>query len=269
MRGASILAAVATALLVPLASAIPQITAIPTVAPRRAQEGTVTIATVPAFTALARAATTSLTCLKTEIISTTSCATLTNEAGSATSTNCQATTTESIGCNDGLICTKDTQGLTLCMRSQAPDLSGIIVSGILSAAFCAMFGSVLFMCCRTRSRNRLAEKHREAMLIASGSKLGASASEAHLPLMQPQVAQAGHNRDVSADYNTTRAYGRPNSRRASPSGSPFRDVSTSRGSNVLTKSPPPAPGSGDVGLNTEARNPLNMDDNDIGYNRHS
>ncbi|OBT74987.1 hypothetical protein VF21_06352 [Pseudogymnoascus sp. 05NY08] len=268
MRGASILVAVATALLVPLASAIPQITAIPTVAPRRAQEGSVTVATVPAVTFLARADT-SLTCLKTQILDTTECATLTNEAGSATSTNCQATTTESIGCNDGLICSKDSKGLTLCMKSEAPNLAGIIVSACLSAAFCAMFGSVLFMCCRTRSRNRLAEKQREAMLIASGSKLGPSASEAHLPLMQPQVAQAGHNRDVSADYSTTRAYGRPNSRRASPSGSPFRDVSASRGSNVLTKSPPPAPGSGDVGLNTEARNPLNMDDNDIGYNRHS
>ncbi|KFZ18556.1 hypothetical protein V501_01153 [Pseudogymnoascus sp. VKM F-4519 (FW-2642)] len=268
MRGASIIAAVATALLLPLASAIPQITAIPTVAPRRAQEGAVTIATVPAVTALAQEAT-SLTCLKTEIIDTTECATYTNEAGSPTSTQCQPTTTESIGCNDGLICSKDTKGLTLCMKSQPPDLAGIIVSGCLSAAFCAMFGSVLFMCCRTRSRNRLAEKHREAMLIASGSKLGASASEAHLPLMQPQVAQAGHGRDVSADYGAPKGYGRPNSRRASPSGSPFRDVSASRGSNVLTKSPPPAPGSGDVGLNTEARNPLNMDDNDIGYNRHS
>ncbi|KAL5344234.1 hypothetical protein ACLOAV_010804 [Pseudogymnoascus australis] len=244
----------------------PQITAIPTVAPRRAQEGAVTIATVPAVTALAQAAST-LTCLKTEIIDTSACVTFT-EAGTPTST-CQPTTTESIGCNDGLICSKDPKGITLCMESKAPDLVGIIVSCVLAGAFCAMFGSVLFMSCRTRSRQRLAEKQREAMLIAGGAKLGASASEAHLPLMQPQAAQAGHDRDVSADYSAPRSYGgRPNSRRASPSGSPFRDVSATRGSNVLTKSPPP-PGSGDVGLNTEARNPLNMEDNDIGYNRHS
>ncbi|KFZ11527.1 hypothetical protein V502_07508 [Pseudogymnoascus sp. VKM F-4520 (FW-2644)] len=239
---------------------VPKITAIPTVAPRRAEA---TVATVPAVTALAQEST--LVCLKTELIDTSSCATVTTDG--STSTNCQATTTESIGCNDGLICSKDSKGLTLCMKSQAPDLAGIIVSACLSAAFCAMFGSVLFMSCRTRSRQRLAEKQREAMLIASGAKLGASASEAHLPLMQPQAAQAGHNRDASADYSAPRSYGgRPNSRRASPSGSPFRDVSASRGSNVLTKSPPP--GSGDVGLN-EARNPLNLEDNDIGYNRHS
>lgn len=245
----------------------PKITAIPTVAPRRAQEGEVTIATVPAVTAMQQAEG-SPVCLKTEIIDTTECVTLT--VGGSPSTKCQPTTTESIGCNDGLICSKDSKGITLCMKSLPPDLSGIIVSGCLSAAFCAMFGSVLFMSCRTRSRNRLAEKQREAMLIASGSKLGASASEAHLPLMQPQAAQAGHGRDASADYSAPRPYsGRPNSRRASPSGSPFRDVSASRGSNVLTKSPPPAPGSGDMGLSTEARNPLNMDDNDIGYNRHS
>ncbi|KFY33889.1 hypothetical protein V494_07235 [Pseudogymnoascus sp. VKM F-4513 (FW-928)] len=245
----------------------PKITAIPTVAPRRAQEGEMTIATVPPVTAMAQAESTPLVCLKTEILDTTECVTLT-ENGSP-STKCQPTTTESIGCNDGLICSKDPKGLTLCMKSEAPNLSGIIVSGCLSAAFCAMFGSVLFMSCRTRSRNRLAEKQREAMLIANGSKLGPSASEAHLPLMQPQAAQATHNRDVSADYSAPRSYGgRPNSRRASPSGSPFRDVSANRGSNVLTKSPPTAPGSGDMGLNTEARNPLNMEDNDIGYNRH-
>ncbi|KFX92072.1 hypothetical protein O988_07439 [Pseudogymnoascus sp. VKM F-3808] len=244
---------------------VPKITAIPTVAPRRAQEGEMSIATVPPVTALAQdAAPTPLQCLKTEIIDTTQCVTFTD--GSSPSTKCQPTTTESIGCNDGLICSKDPKGLTLCMESQAPPLSGVIVSACLAAAFCAMFGSVLFMSCRTRSRNRLAEKQREAMMIANGSKLGASASEAHLPLMQPQAAQATHNRDVSADYSAPRAYGRPTSRRASPSGSPFRDVSASRGSNVLTKSPPP---SGDVGLNTEARNPLNMEDNDIGYNRHA
>ncbi|OBT67109.1 hypothetical protein VE03_04530 [Pseudogymnoascus sp. 23342-1-I1] len=242
----------------------PKITAIPTVAPRHPEEGAVTIATVPGFTAFARAET-SLTCLKTSSISTSACSTVTTDG--STTTSCQATTTESIGCNDGLICTLDAQGTTLCMESQAPDLAGIIVSCVLGAAFFAMFGSVLFMSCRTRSRQRLAEKQREAMLIASGAKLGASASEAHLPLMQPQAAQGGHNGDTSGDYSTRPYGGRPNSRRASPSGSPFRDVSASRGSNVLTKSPPP--GSGDVGLNTEARNPLNMEDNDIGYNRHS
>lgn len=244
-----------------------KITAIPTVAPRYPQEGEMTIATVPQITAMAQDENTPLVCLKTDIIDTTECVTFTE--GGSPSTKCQPTTTESIGCNDGLICSKDPKGLTLCMKSEPPNLAGIIVSACLSGAFCAMFGSVLFMCCRTRSRNRLAEKQREAMLIANGSKLGPSASEAHLPLMQPQAAQATHNRDVSADYGGPRPYGgRPNSRRASPSGSPFRDVSASRGSNVLTKSPPTAPGSGDMGMNTEARNPLNMEDNDIGYNRH-
>ncbi|KFY31920.1 hypothetical protein V493_00678 [Pseudogymnoascus sp. VKM F-4281 (FW-2241)] len=246
---------------------MPKITATPTVAPRFAQEGEMTIAAVPQVTALEQAAEKPV-CLKTKTIETSFCETIT-EAGSPT-TKCLPTTTESIGCNDGLICSKDPKGITLCMESKAPDLVGIIVSACLSVAFFAMFGSVLFMSCRTRSRQRLVEKQREAMLIANGAKLGASASEAHLPLMQPQAAQAGHNRDVSADYSAPRTYGgRPNSRRASPSGSPFRDVSSTRGSNVLTKSPPPAPGSGDMGLGTEARNPMNMEDNDIGYSRHS
>ncbi|KFY20432.1 hypothetical protein V491_03722 [Pseudogymnoascus sp. VKM F-3775] len=106
----------------------PKITAIPTVAPRRAEGLAVTIATVPAFTAFARADT-SLTCLKTELIDTSQCVTSTVDG--SVSTTCQATTTESIGCNDGLICSKDDQGLTLCMESQAPNLAGIIVSACL------------------------------------------------------------------------------------------------------------------------------------------
>lgn len=250
---------------------------------RRVAAPVTDVAIVPRATPLAQPITarqerpfpTPLVCLTTTMIPTSNCITTTE--AEKVGTFCQPTTSPSVSCNEGLMCSRTSTGDTVCMVIEnTPNLAGIIVSGFLGLCFFLMFGSVLFMSIRSRSRTRRAEKQKEAMLIASGAKsdLRATASEtnleARLPLMQQQALPI-HNRDVSGDYSGPRPYSerRGNSRRASPGGSPFRD-SSSMGTSSLSANPAAyGSGSGDVGLSTEARNPLNLEDNDTGYRRHT
>lgn len=201
--------------------------------------------------ATATSETTSLVCLTTSLIPTSKCFQPNTDSPSTT---CTPTTEATIKCNAGLLCQSGDDGGMNCMVMQnTPILSGIIVSACLGAFFAGLFGTVTFMSCRSRVATRKAQKLRDAELDAKSlGATAAMASEVYAPLIQEQAPGAF----------AAGGYGDKGNSRLSPSAS-YQDMSSMRSVSPMRK---PVVGLGEEGFG-DARNPMNPDDNDIGYGR--
>ncbi|KAH9904103.1 hypothetical protein F4778DRAFT_81930 [Xylariomycetidae sp. FL2044] len=85
---------------------------------------------------------------------------------------CFTTTIPTSVCRDGLLCMKDSKGLDTCMqRVDSLDTGATIVTIILALAAASTVGTIVFLCCRDKQRDKRTRARAEAAAIAKANAI--------------------------------------------------------------------------------------------------
>ena len=126
-------------------------------------------------TIVSNGVTSTVACMATSTVSTTSCPKQSTGTAAGKTLSCFPTTVLTTKCASGMLCDKDGNGASVCMRKDDSfHAAGVVISLFFAVALTATLGAILYKCCRERSTQKRLVAAAEAAQIARDAKNAAA-----------------------------------------------------------------------------------------------